>query len=280
VAAASGAALRAYLSAKNDKPVTSATSAFVHQQGPHDYDQRRQVHRTHMLQPQSLDGSHGHQLHSPAQGRIAPDRSNALRQYRERAAIYDLELALLEPVRMRAIARLALSRGATVLDVGCGTGLSFPLIERRIGPAGAIVGIEQSPEMIERARARIAREGWRNIQLVNAPVEDAGIAVAADAALFHFTHDIMRTPRALANIVDRLKPGARVVASGLKWAPVFALPVNVAVTLAALRSTSTIEGLGRPWSHLERLVPDLEVEQLLGGGVYLASGTIRAPARG
>ncbi len=209
---------------------------------------------------------------------LAPDRSSSLRQYRERAAIYDLELALLEPVRIRAIQRLALVRGATVLDVGCGTGLSFPLIERRIGPKGTIVGIEQSPEMCERARVRIERQGWTNVTLVNASVEDAEIPVAADAALFHFTHDIMRTPRALANIVDRLKPGARVVASGLKWAPMLALPVNLAVAVAALRSTSTFEGLARPWSYLARLVPSLEVEQLPGGAVYLASGTISALA--
>jgi SAM-dependent methyltransferase len=210
---------------------------------------------------------------------VAPDRASALEQYRERAAIYDLELVLAEPIRIRAIELLELYPGATVLDVGCGTGLSFPKIERRVGRRGTLVGIEQSPDMIERARTRAARAGWKNVRLIKTAVEDAQVDVAADAALFHFTHDIMRTPRAVANVIERLRPGARVVATGLKWAPLFALPVNVGVALAALRSTSTIEGLDRPWSHLARLVPNLKVESLVGGGVYLATGTVGAPAR-
>jgi hypothetical protein len=107
-------------------------------------------------------------------------------------------------------------------------------------------------------------------------VEDAQIPRAADAALFNFTHDIMRTRGALANVRGHLKPGARVAATGLKWAPMRAMPLNLLVWGAALRSTTTLEGLARPWSHLEDLVTGLEVEEMLGGMVYLASGTVSA----
>ena len=93
---------------------------------------------------------------------LTPNRSTAIRQYRSRARIYDLELALFEPVRQRAIGRLRLKSGDRVLDVGCGTGLSFSALEGLVGPEGSIVGIEQSPEMIERARARAADNGWQN----------------------------------------------------------------------------------------------------------------------
>jgi ubiquinone/menaquinone biosynthesis C-methylase UbiE len=199
----------------------------------------------------------------------------ALRQYRSRARIYDLELALFEPVRRRAIDLLHLKNGDRVLDVGCGTGLSFSALEGLVGRKGSIVGIEQSPEMLERARARAAENRWKNVALISASVEEAAIPIAADAALFHFTHDIMRTPSALANVVSHLKPGARIVASGLKWAPIWAMPLNVLVWNAAMRSTSTIEGLTRPWSHLEPLVSGLELEQMLGGTVYVASGVVK-----
>jgi ubiquinone/menaquinone biosynthesis C-methylase UbiE len=206
---------------------------------------------------------------------LTPNRSTALRQYRSRARIYDLELLLFEPVRQRAIDLLHLKRGDRVLDVGCGTGLSFAGVEGLIGPDGSIVGVEQSPEMLERARARAAENNWKNITLISSSVEEAAIPLAADAALFHFTHDIMRTPKALANIVSHLKPGARIVAAGLKWAPARAMPLNLLVWNAALRSTSTLEGLARPWSHLERLLSHLEVEQMLGGTVYVASGIVK-----
>ncbi len=207
---------------------------------------------------------------------LTPNRSTAIRQYRSRARIYDFELALFEPVRQRAIDLLRLKNGDRVLDVGCGTGLSFSALEGLVGPEGSIVGIEQSPEMLERARARAAENGWNNVALIAASVEEAAIPVAADAAMFHFTHDIMRTPKAVANVCSHLKPGARVVAAGLKWAPIRAMPLNLLVWNAALRSTSTREGLARPWSHLEPLLSRLEMEQMLGGAVYIASGVVRS----
>lgn len=206
---------------------------------------------------------------------FTPNRSTALRQYRSRARIYDLELLLFEPVRQRAIDLLQLNKGDRVLDVGCGTGLSFTALESLVGPDGSIVGIEQSPEMLELARARAVENSWTNVTLVSASVEEAAIPFAADAALFHFTHDIMRTPGALANIISHLKPGARIVAAGLKWAPVRTMPLNLLVWNAAMRSTSTLEGLACPWSHLEPLTSELEVEQMLGGTVYVASGRVR-----
>jgi len=206
---------------------------------------------------------------------FTPNRSAALRQYRSRARIYDFELALFEPVRQRAIDLLGLKSGDQVLDVGCGTGLSLTALEGLVGAGGAIVGIEQSPEMLERARARAAENNWRNVMFISASVEEAAIPIAADAALFHFTHDIMRTRNAIANIVSHLKPGARVVAAGLKWAPIRTMPLNLFVWNAALRSTSTLEGLARPWSNLEALIPGLEVEQMLGGTVYVATGIVK-----
>jgi ubiquinone/menaquinone biosynthesis C-methylase UbiE len=214
----------------------------------------------------------------PAFQRLAqlftPNRNAALRQYRSRARIYDLELMLFEPVRQRAINLMHLKNGDRVIDVGCGTGLSLDPIESIVGAEGSIVGIEQSPDMIERARARAAEAGWHNVTLINSSVEEAAIPAAADAALFHFTHDIMRTPTAVANVVRHLKPGGRVVAAGLKWAPIRTMPLNLFVWNAALRSTSTLEGLARPWSNLDELLQEVEVEQMLGGTVYIASGNV------
>ena len=205
----------------------------------------------------------------------APDRSAALLQYRDRADIYDLELAAFEWLRRRAIQRLALAPGDVVLDAGCGTGLSLALLRRVVGATGRIIGIEQSPEMIAKARQRVARKGWSNVTLLGAPVETAQIPCMLDAALFHFTHDILRRPEALDNVIRHLEPGAHVVACGLKWAAPWAVPwavpANLFVWAAAMHSVTSFEGLYQPWDGLAARTGPMDVESLALGSVYIAS---------
>jgi len=204
-----------------------------------------------------------------------PDRAAALKQYRRRAAVYDWELAAFEPLRQAAIEALALRPGQTVIDVGCGTGLSLPLLQRAVGARGRVIGIEQSPEMMALARQRVAAHGGRQVRLVEAPVELAHIDAQADAALFHFTHDIQQTPAAVANVLGHLKPGARVVATGLKWAdPGLAWAINLFVLPAALRSVSSLAGLEAPWALLQQQLGALEGEPRLLGAAYLARGVV------
>jgi SAM-dependent methyltransferase len=208
----------------------------------------------------------------PATTPEAPVRRQALQQYRARADRYDSELVPFEPLRREAIGLLGLKAGETVLDVGCGTGLSFGPLLDRLGPGGHIVGIEQCPEMMARARDRVLDHRRRQVTLLQAPVEDARWPGRADAALFHFTHDILRRPSALDNVLRHLAPGARVVATGLQWAAPWAWPVNLFVFGAALYSVSSLDGLAQPWSGLATRLDDFEVHPTWMGGVYMASG--------
>ncbi len=210
--------------------------------------------------------------------RRSPNRSAALEQYRQRADAYDRELALFEPIRTEAVASLRLARSDTVLDVGCGTGLSFQLLHDRIGKGGHIVGIEQCPEMLAKARDRVERNHWSNVELVCAPAATAKTPARANAALFHFTHDVLREEAAIDNVLAHLEPGARVVASGLQWAPPWVWPTNGFVLMAAMYSVTSLEGLGCPWDRLAKRLVDVEVQTTLMGGIYIASG-VYAPTR-
>lgn len=207
----------------------------------------------------------------PARDR-GPDRHAALAQYGRRARYYDQELAFFEPLRERAVAALNLRCGDTVLDVGCGTGLSFGLLEREVGERGRIIGIEQCPEMMDRARARVGRSHWHNIELVRAPAASASLKAPADAALFHFVHDILREEAAIENVLRHLRPGARVVATGLQWAPPWLWPANAFVLAASLYSVTALEGLGAPWDKLARRLRQVRFDTALLGGVYVMSG--------
>jgi SAM-dependent methyltransferase len=201
-----------------------------------------------------------------------PDASRAQAQYRGRASRYDLELLPFEPIRQEAIALLELAPGATVLDVGCGTGLSFEALVQRVGPGGRVLGIDPSPEMLARARERVAQHRWRNIALLEAGAAAAPIPGRADAALFHFTHDVLRDADSLDHVTAHLKPGARVVACGLQWAPPWMVPTNLFVWGAALYSVTCLSGLGEPWDLLATRLVHLEVRTLGFGGIYIATG--------
>lgn len=200
------------------------------------------------------------------------DTQAMLALYRARAAHYDKELTPFEPLRVAAIERLQLQPGQTVLDVGCGTGLSLAPLLQRLGPQGRIVGIEQCPDMLARARERLTPAQRPQVRLVQASAEAARWRGQADAALLHFTHDIVCHPAALDNVFAHLKPGARVVATGLQWAPAWAVAVNAFVLGAALYSISSLDGLDRPWSRLVERLNDFAVTTEWMGGVYIASG--------
>ena len=87
-----------------------------------------------------------------------PDPLRAIERYRAHAEGYDASAARTMRLRRRTIAALKLRRGDSVLDVACGTGLSFPLLLAAVGEEGRITGVELSPDMARRARDRIARD--------------------------------------------------------------------------------------------------------------------------
>ena len=214
-------------------------------------------------------------MHPPPGPGRRPDAPRSLAQYRRRAARYDLELLPFEPVRVEAIALLDLAPGQVVLDVGCGTGLSFEALHRKVGDKGRIVGIEPSPEMIALARERVVQHGWQGIELLQAAAADAPLHGKADAATFHFTHDVMRDPASVDHVVKHLKSGAHVVACGLQWAPPWLAATNLFVLGAALYSVTCWNGLGQPWDLLARHLRDVRVETRGFGGIYLMSGRVR-----
>ena len=193
---------------------------------------------------------------------------------------YDEHMRFGRRLRRKLIDSLALRPGETVLDVGCGTGLSFPLIQHLIGPQGRLIGIEPSPEMLACARDRVANHRWENVTLIEAPAEEAIIPEDFDAVLFFFTHDVVRSRDALNNVFSRARPGARVGSAGGKWAARWVLPVNAVVRRQARDYVTTFEGFEQPWSNIALFAPDLEVQPAMLGGAYTAHGTIAATHTG
>jgi demethylmenaquinone methyltransferase/2-methoxy-6-polyprenyl-1,4-benzoquinol methylase len=192
--------------------------------------------------------------------------------YYEHARFYNRDTGLFQAYRHAVVEALPLRRGQVVLDVGCGTGLCCGLLRDKVGPGGAVIGIEESPEMAAVAREYIAREGWRNVTVVQSPAEDARLEATADAALFCAVHDILQSPRALRNVMVGVGPGAWVAAGGGKWAAPVMVAVNSVVTMVHAPYVRSFSGFGRPWRHLEQLVEDVQVREMAFGGGYVMTG--------
>lgn len=85
------------------------------------------------------------------------------------AGVYD-RLATGAPLvgrlRQAAVRALAPRRGDVVVEMGCGTGANFRALRDRVGPTGRVIGVDVSRGVLKRARARINRAGWRNVEAV------------------------------------------------------------------------------------------------------------------
>jgi demethylmenaquinone methyltransferase/2-methoxy-6-polyprenyl-1,4-benzoquinol methylase len=207
-------------------------------------------------------------------GDDGPDRDTALDLYAGHAPAYDEDTDWAGPDRARAVDLLELSPGEVVFDVGCGTGLCFGPLREAVGPSGRVVGIEQSLDMLRQARSRVDAAGWTNVDLVLGAVEEVELPGTADAALFCFTHDVLRLPAAVDNVLSHLRPGGRVAAVGPMWAPWWAPAVNLMVWYCTSPYVTTYEGFEEPWSLLAERLPDLWVERQELLGRYFARGRL------
>ena len=200
--------------------------------------------------------------------------------YGEHARSYNRDTGAFQRYRRAVVEALPLRRGQVVLDVGCGTGLCCGLLREKVGPRGAVVGIEESPEMVAVAREHIASEGWRNVTVVQSSAEDAQVAVTADAALFCAVHDIMQSPEALTNVLTKLRPGASIAAGGGKWAAPIMVAANMMTSMLHAPYVRDFSGFDRPWGQLEQLVEDVSVREVAFGNGYVMTGRTPAVARG
>ncbi|MFH8617818.1 methyltransferase domain-containing protein [Streptomyces sp. NPDC017979] len=114
--------------------------------------------------------------------------------------------------------------GHTVLDLGCGPGTDLGTLADAVGPTGAVVGVDASREMAERARERMREraEGGGGAAGVEVLLGDVHRLPLADASV-----DRVRTDRVLQHVTDPaqvlaearrvLRPGGRLVMAEPDW---------------------------------------------------------------
>ncbi len=206
------------------------------------------------------------------------DAARNQREYRRLAGFYDLLAVpwLTTGVRREAVDRLRLRLGDSVLDLGCGTGLTLPILAEAVGPTGRVVGVDLSTDQLERARQRIIAADFQNVSFVQTNAEELDLGEQFDGILSTYTHDIMTSALAIDRAVAHLKPGGRFVAIGFARPTRWRSPLNLVFKTfyAGLRIPVNwdAETSGRPWTNLERQLGPLNVKQRFVGTWYRSVG--------
>jgi demethylmenaquinone methyltransferase/2-methoxy-6-polyprenyl-1,4-benzoquinol methylase len=213
-------------------------------------------------------------------------RERLIEIYRHKAKHYDLTSRLYpapgypqRSQRVRAVRALDLRPGDFVIDMACGTGLNFSLIQEAIGPAGRIVGVDLTDAMLARARERIARNGWRNVTLEQADAAEFEFPSGVDAILS--TYALTQVPDSAAVIAH----GAAALTGGGRWV-VLDLKVPgitprwlTRLGTTAVRPFAAIDEwmMRRPWetirSAMQEELTDVSWNDLYLGTAFLAAGS-------
>jgi ubiquinone/menaquinone biosynthesis C-methylase UbiE len=186
-----------------------------------------------------------------AMSEIGSTQERLIRIYRKKARHYDLT-SYLYPVpgyphraqRLRAVQALGLRRGDSVVDVACGTGLNFSLIEEAIGPEGRIVGVDLTDAMLAQAQHRIETNGWSNVSLVQAEAAEFDFPTEVDAILS--TYALSHVPES-GDVIAR---GAASLSAGRRWVVLdLKVPNDVPRRLAQVGTA-----LGRPFGSIDEWI--------------------------
>ena len=102
--------------------------------------------------------------------------------------------------------------GERVVDIGSGTGMDAMVAANAVGAEGRVVGVDMTPEMLDRARAGAEEAGIRNVEFREGlaeqlPVDDGWADVAISNGVINLVPDKVGAYKEIARV---LKPGGRV----------------------------------------------------------------------
>jgi len=101
--------------------------------------------------------------------------------------------------------------GESVLDIGCGGGVDTMIAAIMVGPAGQVIGVDMSSEMVERARQNLSQTNLKNVSFRESSAEDLLLPdkdfdVVISSGVFNLIPEKLK---ALREVFRVMKPGGR-----------------------------------------------------------------------
>ncbi len=183
------------------------------------------------------------------------------------APVYDATHAWTLPGRHEARLALGVQQGDRVLDLACGTGLNFAHLRERVGDEGHVIGVDLTPAMLDVARQKIARRGWKNVEVREAdaaqlPFSDASFDKAICTFALSIIPDYVRATEEARRV---LVPGGRFVS--LEMRPSLH---NVPGWLKPLAGICAVDMSHRTLNELRRAFTDVQVHKYWMGFFFIA----------
>jgi demethylmenaquinone methyltransferase/2-methoxy-6-polyprenyl-1,4-benzoquinol methylase len=215
---------------------------------------------------------------------MAISRDKVRDMYQSGAKNYDFTTVLfrliglrMKAYRFQIINKLSLQRGDSVIELGCGTGLNFPLLMEQVGAKGQIIGVDLTPGMLDIARGRIKQHGWKNVELIQSDIAaydfPKGMNGVLATGLFGYIPEYDRVIKAVS---QSLIPGGHLaILDGKQPENLPAWLFRIVLKLGGPFGYTPEYFNVRPWESVESYLKEPSFETRYGGMIYLLSGTAK-----
>lgn len=209
------------------------------------------------------------------------NKSQIINAYRKYAKNYDtaeifyrLLGCKIPKYRKMTVDALELSKGDTVVELGCGTGSNFALVLDKIGPEGKLFGVDITDKMLDQARKKIKENGWKNVELVLCDIAEYKFPEALDGIFS--TGALSYSPqydKIIKTAHEALKPGKKFVLLDFKKSEGSARIFGPILLLTTKPFAVDKEYYERQaWKSIEKYFDETSYLEGWGGFLYLSVG--------